>query len=47
MGGSIKSHSTWLKKTLNPLLRKLFSIEICSIFEGEKIVGYGIRKRLK
>jgi hypothetical protein len=40
----MKTHSTWFKRTFNPILRKLFKIEICSIIHEEKIIGYGIRK---
>jgi hypothetical protein len=42
----MKSHSTWFKRTLNPILRKIFKVEICSISFEEKIIGYGIRKML-
>ncbi|CAB4159880.1 hypothetical protein UFOVP723_6 [uncultured Caudovirales phage] len=42
----MKAHSTWFKRTLNPILRKIFKVEICSIFFEEKIIGYGIRKML-
>ena len=38
-------HSTWFKRWFNPVLRRLFRVEICSIFGGDgKVLGYGIRK---
>lgn len=38
-------HSTWFKRWFNPVLRKLFMVEICSIVGGDgKVLGYGIRK---
>jgi hypothetical protein len=37
-------HSTWFKKLFNPILRKLFRVEICSIIMDNKVIGYGIRK---
>lgn len=40
-------HETWLKKTLNPILRKLFGVEIFSAISENKVIGYGIRKQLK
>jgi len=43
----MKHHSNWFKRTLNPILRKLFRVEITSIIYDEKVIGYGIRKQLK
>jgi hypothetical protein len=40
----MKSHSTWIKRTFNPILRKLFKVEICSLIDNEGIIGYGLRK---
>jgi hypothetical protein len=40
-------HSTWFKRTFNPILRKIFKIEICSIISEGKIIGYGVRKFIK
>lgn len=41
------THSTWVKRTFNPILRKLFTIEITSIVRNEEVIGYGIRKYIK
>lgn len=43
----ITNHSTWFKRTFNPILRKLFGVEIFSTIMDNKVVGYGIRKHLK
>ena len=40
-------HSKWFKRAINPILRRLFGVEITSIVMDEKVVGYGIRKQLK
>ena len=40
-------HSTWFKRTVNPILRRLLGVEITSIVMDDKVVGYGIRKQLK
>jgi hypothetical protein len=44
---NMDTHSTWVKRTFNPILRKLFKIEITSIVRNEEVIGYGIRKHLK
>jgi hypothetical protein len=44
---NITHHETWVKKNINPILRKLFGIEIFSAVSDDKVVGYGIRKQLK
>ena len=38
--------NTWFKRTLNPILRKLFRVEITSIVYEDRVIGYGIRKQL-
>jgi hypothetical protein len=43
----MRSHSTWFKRMLNPALRKMFRVEICSLIDGECVIGYGIRKYKK
>lgn len=43
----MKTHNNWLKRWLNPILRKVFRIEITSIIMDNKVIGYGIRKQLK
>jgi hypothetical protein len=43
----MKQHSTWFKRTMNPVLRRLFGVEITSIVMDGKVIGYGIRKQLK
>lgn len=40
----MEAHSIWFKRWLNPILRKLFKIEICSIISDNDVIGYGIRK---
>jgi len=40
-------HSTWFKRLLNPILRKLFRIEITSLILDEEVIGYGIRKQME
>lgn len=42
----MKNHDIWFKRWFNPLLRKLFKLEITTLFYEEKVVGYGIRKQL-
>ena len=42
----MEKHEIWFKRWFNPLLRKLFKLEICSLLYEEKVVGYGIRKKL-
>jgi hypothetical protein len=42
----MKSHNVWFKRTFNPILRKIFKVEICSIIQDDKVIGYGIRKHL-
>ena len=42
----MKFHSVWFKRTFNPILRKLFKVEICSIIQDDKVIGYGVRKQL-
>lgn len=42
----MNTHAPWFKKIMNPILRKLFKIEITSIFYQEKLIGYGIRKQI-
>ena len=37
-------HPTFIKRWFNPILRKLFNLEICSIVRDNKVIGYGIRK---
>jgi len=37
-------HSTWVKRLLNPYLRKYLKVEICSIIRKDQVIGYGIRK---
>ena len=39
-------HSTWFKRALNPILRRIFRVEITSIIQDDKVIGYGIRKQL-
>lgn len=41
------THTTWFKRYLNPLLRKIFKVEITSLTLDGKIIGYGIRKQIK
>lgn len=41
----MKYHSVWFKRILNPILRKI-NLEICSIVSNDKVIGYGIRKKL-
>jgi hypothetical protein len=44
----VRKHAIWFKVAFNPILRRFFKIEICSIAnESEQIVGYGIRKYKK
>lgn len=43
----MKTHSIWLKRWFNPILRKVFGVEITSIIMDNKVIGYGIRKQLK
>ena len=40
----MKAHSVWFKRWFNPILRKVFKIEIFSAIIDDKVVGYGIRK---
>lgn len=40
-------HSTWFKRTFNPILRKIFKVEIFSAIDEGKVIGYGIRKYIK
>jgi hypothetical protein len=40
-------HNVWFKRWFNPTLRKLFKVEICSLIDGETVIGYGIRKYKK
>jgi len=37
-------HTIWFKRWFNPILRKLFKVEICSLIDGEVLINYGIRK---
>jgi hypothetical protein len=39
----MKSHKTWFKVIFNPILRK-FGWSIVSVFEGDKLLGYQLRK---
>ena len=41
------THTTWFKKYLNPLLRKVLKVEITSLILDDKVIGYGIRKYIK
>ena len=43
----MKTHGTWYKRWFNPILRKVFGVEITSITMDNKVIGYGIRKQLK
>jgi hypothetical protein len=43
----MREHTTWFKRTLNPILRRIFRVEITSIIQDGKVIGYGIRKQLK
>lgn len=43
----MEKHSIWFKRCLNPILRKVFRVEITSIIMDNKVIGYGIRKQLK
>jgi len=43
----MKKHSIWFKRWLNPVLRKVFRVEITSIIVDNEVIGYGIRKQLK
>ena len=36
----MKTHKTWFKIKFNPILRKLFNIEICTITQEGQVVGY-------
>lgn len=40
----VTNHSTWIKRRFNPILRKLFKVEIFSAIHEGKVIGYGIRK---
>jgi hypothetical protein len=40
----MEMHSVWFKRWFNPILRKLFKVEIFSAIINDKVVGYGIRK---
>jgi hypothetical protein len=44
---TITHHDTWVKRNVNPILRKLFGIEIFSAVYNGKVVGFGFRKHLK
>ena len=39
----MKPHRTWFKIILNPILRK-FGYSIVSVFSGDKLIGYQLRK---
>ena len=39
----MKSHKTWFKVIFNPILRK-FGWSIVSVFEGDKLLEYQLRK---
>lgn len=43
----VTHHDTWVKRNVNPILRKLFGIEIFSAIYNGKVVGFGFRKHLK
>jgi hypothetical protein len=43
----MKQHKIWFKTILNPLLRLMFKLEICSLIKDEKVIGFGIRKYYK
>jgi hypothetical protein len=40
-------HRTWFKVLLNPALRRVFKVEICSIVSGKTVIGYGLRRVIK
>jgi hypothetical protein len=43
----MENHNVWFKRWFNPTLRKIFKVEICSLIDGETVIGYGIRKYKK
>ena len=40
------THTTWFKRYFNPLLRKIFKVEITSLILEGRVIGYGIRKQI-
>ena len=36
----------WFERFINPILRKIFKLEITSLKLNDKIIGYGIVKKL-
>lgn len=42
----VEYHDIWFKRWFNPIFRKLFKLEITTLLHEEKVVGYGIRKKL-
>jgi hypothetical protein len=40
----MEQHSIWFKRWFNPIIRKMFKVEICSIIMDNEVIGYGIRK---
>ena len=41
----MENHNIFFKRLFNPILRKFFKIEICSIVYNNKVIGYGVRKQ--
>lgn len=43
----MKVHKPLFKRLFNPILRKIWKIEITSLTLDNKVIGYGIRKQIK
>ena len=43
---SMAQQTPWFERFINPILRKIFKLEITSLKLNDKIIGYGIVKKL-
>jgi len=42
----MKQQTAWFERFINPILRKIFKVEITPLSLNDKIIGYGIVKKL-